>query len=177
MMEKDTLVKVANRGNGKVFYRLDELQVRRLFQPNEVKEVPFQELKTLQYSRGGEDLLTQYLIIQDKEALEALFGENSVEPEYFYTEEEVKKLLTTGSMEELLDCLDFAPTGVIDNIKQLAVEIKLNDMNKRDAIYKKTGFNVSRAIQINDESKTEDDNVGEEKKQRRVKSNYKVVSK
>ena len=49
-------------------------------------------------------------------------------------------------MEQLEDALDFAPLGVIELIKEKAVSLKLSDINKRDAIAKKTEFNVTKAI-------------------------------
>jgi len=39
--------------------------------------------------------------------------------------------MKTGSLDEFLDCLDFAPEGVTDLIKTLAVELPLNDVAKR----------------------------------------------
>jgi len=39
--------------------------------------------------------------------------------------------MTTGSLDEFLDCLDFAPEGVKDLIKTLSVELPLNDVSKR----------------------------------------------
>jgi len=53
-----------------------------------------------------------------------------------------------GSLDEFLDCLDFAPEGVKDLIKNLAVELPLNDVAKREAIFNKLGFNVDNAIRI-----------------------------
>jgi hypothetical protein len=60
--------------------------------------------------------------------------------------------MQNGSLDEFLDCLDFAPEGVIDLIKTLAVELPLNDVAKREAILNKTGFNVDNAIRIRQES-------------------------
>ena len=37
-----------------------------------------------------------------------------VEPEYYLDDQGVKDLLRDGSVDALLDCLDFAPGGVID---------------------------------------------------------------
>jgi len=39
--------------------------------------------------------------------------------------------MTTGSLDEFLDCLDFAPSVIIDMIKVLAVDLPLNDVSKR----------------------------------------------
>ena len=52
------------------------------------------------------------------------------------------------TLEEFLDCLDFAPDGVKEIIKTMAVELELNDVAKRDAILEKLNFNVNNAIDI-----------------------------
>ena len=70
------------------------------------------------------------------------------EPEYFYTEADVKRIMLSGSLDEFLDLLDFAPEAIIDTIKELSVNLPLNDVAKRDAIKEKFGFDVSRAIEI-----------------------------
>lgn len=150
-MNKDTLVKVRNRDSGAVLYKIPELnRLRRVFQPKEIKEVPFDELKKLSYLPGGMALLRDSLVIQDDEAVAALLGE--VEPEYNYTPEDIKKLLQEGTLDELLDCLDFAPEGVTDLIKVIAVELPLNDVAKREAILEKLHFNVTNAIEIKKET-------------------------
>ena len=51
-----------------------------------------------------------------------------------------------------MDALDFAPEGVVSLIKDKAVEIKLNDVYKREIIAQKTKFDVSKAIEYNEVS-------------------------
>ena len=150
MLSKDAVVKVTNRGRGSVGYKIPEMGITRRFQKGEIKEVTMQELRQLSYMPGGQVLLRECLLVHDDEALKELNPD--YEPEYFYTEAEVRNLLLHGTQEQFLDCLDFAPEGVIGLIKDIAVEIKLNDLLKRDAIYKKTGFNVTKAIAINEMS-------------------------
>lgn len=162
MLEKTTLIKVKNRDAGTVSYTVPELNVTRLFQKGEIKEIPYNELQQLAYTIGGKVLLKECLIIDNEQALEALVG--GVEPEYFYTEEDVKELLTVGSLAQLQDCLDFAPSGVIDLVKDYAVKMEVNDIAKREAILKATGFNVTKAIEINKASQEEE--VAEEKVRR-----------
>ena len=150
-MNKDTMIKVRNRDNGTVLYKIPELNgLRRVFQPKEVKEVSFNELKKLSYLPGGMALLKDSLVIQDDEAVAALLGE--VEPEYNYTPEDIKKLLQEGTLDELLDCLDFAPEGVTDLVKVIAVELPLNDVAKREDNLEKLHFNVTNAIEIKKET-------------------------
>ena len=42
-----------------------------------------------------------------------------IRTEVFMTEKEVIDLIKTGSLDAWLDCLDFAPNGVIEMIKSL----------------------------------------------------------
>ena len=150
-MEKSTLVKVLNRDNGSVVYSIPEMNgLRRVFQAGETKEVTFEELEKLSFIPGGKPLLEDSLVILDKQAVRALLG--TVEQEYSYTRDDIINLMKTGSLDEFLDCLDFAPEGVTDLIKTLAVELPLNDVAKRQAIYNKLGFNVDNAIRIKKES-------------------------
>lgn len=151
MLQKDTLIKVLNRDNGSVCYSIPEMNgLRRVYQSGETKQVTFEELQKLSYIPGGMTLLKQNLVILNDEAVNRLLGH--VEPEYRYTEADVKKIMQEGSLDQFLDCLDFAPDGVKELIKTLAVEMPLNDVNKRQAIFNKLGFNVDNAIRIKKES-------------------------
>ena len=152
MIEKDTLIKVKNRDSGTVGYTIPELgNLHRSFSKGETKEITMDELRKLSYISGGKILLQDYLIVQNQDALRELLSDD-VEPEYYYGEEEIKKLLLTGSNDQLLDCLEFAPEGVIGLVKDLAVSLKINDISKRNIILEKTGFNVTNAITINEET-------------------------
>ena len=165
MLDKDTIIKVTNRDSGSVGYTVAEMGVHRKFQKGEVKEIRMEELRKLSYLPGGQAIINDCLIIHNEEALKELNPD--YEPEYFYTEADIRELLLKGTEAEFLDCLDFAPEGVIELVKQLAVELKVNDLAKREAILNKTGFNVTRAIQINEESQ-EVDEPDTEVKQRRA---------
>ncbi|MEG0775640.1 hypothetical protein, partial [Clostridium sp.] len=70
-------------------------------------------------------------------------------PEYYYEESTIRTLLAQGSVEQLLDCLDFAPTGVIDLVKKIAIETEVNDVAKRMAIKDKLSLDVTAAIANN----------------------------
>ena len=150
MLEDKVILEVTNRDNGTVGYTIPDLGINRTFQAEETKKITMEELRKLSYLPGGEYILRNCLVIKDNDAIEELLGE--VEPEYTYTEEDVKNLLLTGSLDALLDCLDFAPTGVIELVKSLAVSLEINDISKRNAILEKTGFNVTKAIEINHET-------------------------
>ena len=163
MLDKNTLIKITNRYNGMAGYDVEDLGVNRLFMAGETKEVTMEEIRKLSYSIGGMNLLKKYFVLDNKEAVAEILG--VVEPEYYYTEEEVRKLLMTGSLEELQDCLDFAPEGTIELVKKVAVETKLNDIQKRKAILTATGFNIDTAVMINEETEDEKE---EETKTRRV---------
>lgn len=145
IMEK---VEVRNRNAGWTGYEIPDKGIVRNFAPNEVKNVPLEELKQLQYVSGGDYLLKHCLLINDEDALEVLNMRN-LEPEYFYTEDIIKKLLEEGTLDQLEDCLNFAPDGVVDLIKTMAVKIELPDTRKRKLITEKTGLNIDNAIMVN----------------------------
>lgn len=157
-------VKVTNRNSGTTTYLLANGQ-RRTFAVNESKNIDIEELKEVSALPGGEYLLKNYLIIDDKSALD--FLNIQPEPEYFYTDVEIKKLLLEGSLDQLEDCLTFAPNGVIDLIKKIAIDLKLPDTRKRDMILLKTGFSVDNAIRINDILDTEEAPVEKEEVKRK----------
>lgn len=173
MLDKDTIIKVTNRDSGSVGYTVAEMGIHRKFQKGEVKEIRMEELRKLSYLPGGQAIINDCLIIHNEEALKELNPD--YEPEYFYTEADIKNLLLTGTQAEFLDCLDFAPEGVIELVKQLAVELEIFDINKRDAIFEKTGFNVTRAIQINKESQEPDAEEVEVKQRRAAAPTTKVT--
>lgn len=169
MSEK--LVEIRNRDSGHVGYTIKDLGIWRNFAPGETKKVPLEELKALQYAPGGEFTLKHLLMIKDIDALSALNIET--EPEYFYTEVEIKELLTKGTLDQLKDCLDFAPEGVIEIIKKMAVEIELPDTLKREAILEKTGFNVNNAIMVN---KVMDEPVEDEIEEAKVRRSTPITT-
>ena len=78
-----------------------------------------------------------------------------VEPEYNMTEKEVRELIINGSNDEWLDCLDFAPEGVIDLIKTLAIEIPLTDTVKMEQFKQKKGVDLARQIRAKQEEEAE----------------------
>ena len=167
-MSKNTCL-VKNRGAGHVSYKIPEDGVRRSFAPGETKEISYAELEKLTFQPGGMVILTNYLQIMEQDALTS-FGIHA-EPEYHMSEHDVANLIKTGSLDAFLDALDFAPTGVIDLIKKLSVEIPLVDMNKRKALKEKTGFDVDSALRhIEEEKEDTGSTILKQTGERRVKA-------
>lgn len=157
MIENNEVIKVRNRGACSAGYKIPEDRIVRKFAPNEEKEITMGELRKLSFQPGGQYLIENCLIIENEHAVRELM--HQVEPEYFYTDKEVQAILERGTMSQFLDCLDFAPQGVIDTIKKVAVQIKLNDVAKRQAIKDKTGFDVTKAIEISEETEVFEDAI------------------
>lgn len=137
-------VSIKNRSNSIVIYNIPEMGIRREFMPNEVKNITSEELEALSYRPGGMDLIRNELLITDAEVLTDMAVK--VEPEYYLDDKGVIELLNTGSMDSFLDCLDFAPQGVLDLIKKYAVSLPVNDSRKREAIKTKLGLDVDLAL-------------------------------
>lgn len=173
-MIKDTdLIEVRNRNNGGTGYTLDN-NFHRQFSINEVKKVPFSELRQLSYAPGGQYILDNYLVIESKEAIEAL--NMTVEPEYFYDEQKIRNLLfANDNLDEFADFLDFAPEGDIEIAKRIAVDEQIPDVRKRKMLSERTGLNINNAIMINEILNADDETPVEETKQLRVAVEEKKV--
>ena len=155
---------VKNRSAG-----VPEMGISRSFQPGETKQISAEELEKLTYRPGGMALLANFLQIIEPEAI-AKVGLNP-QPEYHMSEQDIVKLMQTGSIDEFLDCLDFAPPGVIDLIKKLSVSLPLTDIQKVSALKAKTGFDAAAALKHVMEEKEEDgqDTILKTSGERRVK--------
>jgi hypothetical protein len=125
--------------------------------------------------------MQNFLQIQSEGATKSL--NIKTEPEYYMNEQQIIDLLKTGPLDQFLDCLDYAPLGVIDLIKKYAVSLPLSDYEKRQALKSKTGFDVDAAIENSGEEPANNTNAATEPSSgekapsgRRTQANYKVVS-
>ena len=167
-MESSKILKVKNRSASLAVYSIPEINIRREFAPGETKNITYGELEKLSYQPGGRAIMQNFLQIIDPEATGDL-GINR-EPEYDLSEQQIVDLMTKGSLDAFLDCLDFAPVGVIDLIKKFSVSLPLNDINKRDALKKKTGFDVTVALANMQKEREDMETPAVENKERRVKA-------
>ena len=155
MNENKKIYTVKNRSASTVVYTLPEVGIRREFMPGEVKKnISYDELEKLSFRPGGKQIIANFLQILNTEVLEDLGV--PTQPEYFMSEQDIATLITSGSIEEFLDFLDFAPVGNMDIMKKLAVSIPLADYTKRQALKEKTGFDVDTAIKNLEADKAED---------------------
>lgn len=143
-MENTITYNVKNRSSSMVVYSIPEIGVRREFAPGETKKIKHTELEQLSYQSGGRALIEDYLLISNDEAIKDLGIKT--EQEYYMNENQVIELIQTGSYDEWLDALDFAPEGVIDLIKKFSTDLPLNDVRKREALKAKTHYDVSAAV-------------------------------
>lgn len=143
-MSNNIVYNVKNRSAGSVVYSVPELGVRRSFTPGEIKRISHNELEALSFQPGGKELMRDYLQIRNEEVLAQL--NIDVEQEYFMDRAQVEELIKTGSLDQFIDALNFAPAGVIDMIKDLSVKIPLSDYNKRQALKDAFNFDVDAAI-------------------------------
>lgn len=177
---------VKNRSASMAIYTIPEAGIRREFMPGETKQIPKTELDQLIFQPGGREILSSFLQVYDDEITKEY--NIKTEPEYYMNEQQIVELIRTGELDAFLDCLDWAPIGVIDLIKGFAVSLPMTDTRKIEALKNKTGFDVEKAL-ANKALEAEGDDVKEEpQKERRVQpatnepvrrttSKYKVVEK
>lgn len=143
-MNTEKMIQVKNRSASQVIYTVGELGIRREFAPGEVKKISYDELEKLSWQPGGREIIASFLQLKEMEVLENLSIPTEVE--YHMSEEQIIELLLHGDYDAYLDCLQFAPVGVIDLIKTFAVELPLTDTQKIEALKERTGFDVIQAL-------------------------------
>lgn len=158
IVEDDELITVENMTNVQVGYILPTSNVTRRFIPKVKMKIAASELRELSYQSGGLDLLQNYLRVNNEE-LAAEFGvsSDSFENEYNWTEADVDNCLRNADLDVLLDALDFAPAGIVEALKNRAVELEISDNQKLKAIGEKTNCDLSVIIK----NKHAYDNVSE----------------
>lgn len=173
----NTKVEIINRSIGSVIYNIPEKRIRREFYPREKKTVAFSEILDVAAQPGGRELFYNYLFINDEKILHEVLNINE-QPEYWITEENLPNWITTCTLDEFKDGLDYAPEGIKSLIKKIAVELPLTDMSKANAIKEQLGFDVIKAIEIAKEGETETPaSTSNQTPQRRSAPNYKIVNK
>lgn len=148
-MTEQKLIQVRNLVDHNVVIPDPEAHRRYSFQPYEVKKIDEETLRRLSYRYGVLYMFKNCLCVEDDElAREFGVAEDSLEHEYKWTQTDIDNCLLNGTVEELLDALDFAPEGIVDTLVQRAIDLKINDVSKRKAILDKTGKNIDSMIQL-----------------------------
>lgn len=144
MIEKTKELIITNRSASTVYYTVPNLRVNRSLASGQSIRVTYDELEQLSFTPGGNKLLAEFLMITDPEKPDGV--STVVEPEYYYTDKEVKELLLNGTTDELLDAIDFGPEGTKSLIKKWAVDLPVNDVKKREIIKEKLYLDVTAVL-------------------------------
>lgn len=97
MLNNNDKVRVENRADAIVAYRVPESKIIRRFVAGEVKEIEMGELRQAIQIPGTYRLIESNLIIHNKEAVDELLP--NAEPEYFYDKNDVDFLLEQGTLD------------------------------------------------------------------------------
>lgn len=162
-----TKVKITNLMDCQTGYPTMSGIFRRLA-PYASMTVTAEELRQSANLPGVIDLFRNYVRIGNKSLAEE-FGVPGDAVEYNWTQKDVDYAITTADIDVLLDALDFAPQGIVEMIVDRAVTLEISDMTKRQAIFEKTGNDITKMIQTKHayDSVTSDDDKADEKATKR----------
>ena len=174
LIDDSELVPVKNMMRNEVGYTLSN-GVSRHFAPHMTIRIKASELRDLSYESGGLDFLRNYVCVGNS-ALAEEFGISNDLIEYTWTEQDVVNALTTSDLDVLLDALDFAPDGILDELRDKAVELEIADGNRIAAINKRMGVDINNMIKNKHAYDTADSKADEAPKQRRSSTAKKTTS-
>lgn len=140
--------------------------VTRHFAPHMTINIKASELRDLSYETGGLIFLQNYVRVGNP-TLAAEFGISDDAIEYNWNEDDIVKALTTSDLDVLLDALDFAPEGIVEELKNKAIELEIADGNRIAAINKRLGVDINTMIKNKHAYDSKDDKAETETKQRR----------
>jgi hypothetical protein len=148
-----TVVEVFNNSTGSVSYYSELARTTRKWdKPDTKKKIALEELRELVSTSGGYELLENFLLIKDMDVREDLGL--PIEKEFMLDDKDIKALLKKP-LTAIEDTLENTSDSIKDKIAQIAIETKLNDLEKLDVIKEYTGVNVLSAIQEKREDEKE----------------------
>lgn len=115
-----------------------------------------ESIRNIAYNPGGRFILENRLIVNDPELVKEL--ELNLELEDTYTPDDIKDLIINGSKDQLEDALNFGNEGTRELIKDTAIDLEINDLEKRKVIQNFTHIDVNSAIS-NKSKETEEHTV------------------
>lgn len=174
LIDDSELVPVKNMMRNEVGYTLSN-GVSRHFAPHMTIRIKAGELRDLSYESGGLDFLRNYVCVGNSDLAEE-FGISNDLIEYTWTEQDVVNALTTSDLDVLLDALDFAPDGILDELRDKAVELEIADGNRIAAINKRMGVDINNMIKNKHAYDSADTKSEEAPKQRRSSTAKKTTN-
>lgn len=166
MVEDSQEIEVVNMTNHKVGYNLADENIHRTLQPNEHRKIIAGELRKLNYQKGGHILLTDFLSVKNEELAKEFGIDVEEQVEYNWTSEDIDRVLIEGTYDELMDAMDFAPEGIKQQLAARAVQLQINDSNKRKIISDNSPYDIDAQIK-NVEKATENEHHVESKPRQR----------
>lgn len=137
---------VISKYNGYLSVKEYNTNINRIFPKLGFKMLLSEEsIRNIAYNPGGRYILENRLIINDQELVKKL--ELNLELEDSYTPNDIKDLLINGSVDQLEDALNFGNKGTKELIKDIAIDIEINDLEKRRVIQNYTKVNINQAIE------------------------------
>lgn len=161
LVPDDTIVRLTNMMDSPTGYKLPNGNFRR-FAPRGSINVLAGEVREVSNMPGTITLFQNYLRVENKDlATELGVSDDSFKHEYSWGKDEIVSALTTEPIEVLLDALDYAPDAIKESLVDIAVELEIPDVNRRNAIKEATGKDITKMIEIKnaykDDSQKEDD--------------------
>lgn len=134
VVSDDDIVEITNLLDCVCVYVVEMTGVRRSLPPHASFKVKAEELRQLNYQRGGQELLQNYLRVENEDLAQEFGIDVENTPEYNWGRVEVEAALNDPDINILLDALEFAPAGIKQLIADVAVETEIADVNRRKAI-------------------------------------------
>lgn len=142
-------IRIRNLTRNIVVYITPSTGIRREIAAQGSIYVSAGELRECSYDTGCSNMFHDYIQICNPTLAEEL-GVSSDIIEYNWKVDDIKEVLLStddNDYNRFLDALDFAPAGIRQNIVDMAVELEVPDMRRREAIKQAMNVDITRMIE------------------------------
>ena len=158
-MDENKKIVVKSKYNGYASFKPNGTQVSVVWpKSGTVQVLEFKVIRDLYNSAGGEEFINGALLLPEDVVKE--LGMNA-EPEYFYDKETIEEMLEKGTVEQIIDAINFGGSGTAALIKDCAIDGGISDLAKIDAISKEMNIDLLGMIKIHSELKEEEETKNE----------------
>lgn len=162
-MKKD--IKVLNRFGGSVTVKTSAGKRFEWSTMGSIVLMTEEEISDIYNQKGGRFILEERLSIQDNEVVEKLGLQ--AEPEYGFDIKTIEALLVQGTGDQLAEALEYNGLGFAESVRDIALKIKLEDLNKLGIISKALNINMANMRTHAIENASEVQEVATERPSRR----------
>jgi hypothetical protein len=162
---KDTYkASVTNNLKTPIFIALPDVRFKRTWPGESTYKIPLEILREAVYDHGFMTFLEKGIMSIDEKEVRVELGLEEQDGESIfktYNRSQLIKLLKVDTLEDLKEAIGTMSREQLSFLAEIAIDQKIGDMNKAEAIKKVSGIDIIKGIQLKMQNEENDEKEGE----------------